>query len=82
MRVRYEGPAQGIALLHHSLRQFGVTVTSTTTPPERATLDEVVSVVVHVSGGSDDAQLARDVQTALRAFATLYHRAALDLIEG
>ena len=83
MRVRYEGPAQGIALLHHGLEEFGVTVTSTTPRPEhRAPVGQVVCVELEVAGGADGRQLASDVRAALDAFAAIYHRAGIDLIEA
>ena len=83
MRVRYEGPEQGIALLHHGLEEFGVTVMSTTPPAENLQpVDHVVCVELDVTGDTDGRQLARDVRAALEAFAAIYHRAGLDLIEA
>jgi hypothetical protein len=83
VRIRYDGPRQGIALLHHSLAQFGVTVTSTTPPSEdRRPVELVVRVELEVAGDADGRRLAGDVRAALEAFAAIYHRAGLDLIEA
>jgi len=83
MRVRYEGPEQGIALLHHSLDQYGVNVTSTTPPPDDlAPMDHMVCVELEVAGDAEAHQLARAVRAALEDFATMYHRAGIDLIDA
>ena len=83
MRVRYEGPEQGIALLHHSLEQFGVTVTpASPAAGDLPPVDQVVCLELEVAGDTDGRQLASDVRAALEAFAALYHRAGLDLIEA
>jgi len=80
---RPDGPEQGIALLHHGLEEFGVTVTSTTPPAENLQrVDRVVCVELDITGDTDGRQLARQVRAALEAFASSTAAPAFDLIEA
>ena len=85
MRVRYDGPAQGLGLFRHAVHEADLTITGAVRSADDPTpAGEVVSVLFQVvaADGSDDETLPLQVRAMVAQFAARYHRAGLDIVDG